>query len=123
MYKTASKIKLRVQTSKGLLSVEDLWDLNLKELNDIAKALNKELKSLDEEDFLDDKPSEDPKKRLIFDIIVDIIKTRKEEISQNREARAKSSLRQKYLDALEKKEDEDLEKLSKEEILEKLNSL
>ena len=45
MYKKASKLKLRFQTQKGNLSVEQLWDLSLDDLKIEVKKqyeINKE---------------------------------------------------------------------------------
>ncbi len=44
MFEKASRLKLRIATAMGQLTVEDLWDLNLATLNAIAKGLNKQLK-------------------------------------------------------------------------------
>jgi hypothetical protein len=38
MYKEAAKQKLRFATNKGNLSVEQLWDLNLTDLDSLAVA-------------------------------------------------------------------------------------
>ncbi|MFA5457111.1 MAG: hypothetical protein WC261_05690, partial [Synergistaceae bacterium] len=52
MFEKATRMKLRIATGKGNLSVEDLWDLNLAQLNEVAKGLNRRVKELGEEDFL-----------------------------------------------------------------------
>lgn len=44
MFEKASRIKLRYSTNRGVLSVEDLWDLSLEQLDPIAINLNKSLK-------------------------------------------------------------------------------
>lgn len=41
MYKQASKMKLRFATSKGNLSVEDLWDLSLPALDRLQCPMTK----------------------------------------------------------------------------------
>ena len=79
MYKTAARTRLRIKTGRGMVSVEDLWDLTLTELNNIAKALNKKLKKQDEEDFLGEDTKEDEITKLEFDIVIDILTTKKKE--------------------------------------------
>ena len=44
MFEKASRIKLRYSTNRGVLSVEDLWDLSLEQLDPIAINLSKRLK-------------------------------------------------------------------------------
>jgi len=54
MFAFATKKKIRFETSKGLLSVEDLWDLPLTSdngrpnLDDIAKGIYKAMKEGEE---------------------------------------------------------------------------
>ena len=57
MFEQASRSKFRFNSSQGLLTTEDLWDLPLTStryanLNDIAKELNRTLKATAEEDFV-----------------------------------------------------------------------
>ena len=52
IFEKAVRKKLRFETSRGYLSVEDLWDLGVAELDGLFKPLNKELKEQDEESLL-----------------------------------------------------------------------
>jgi hypothetical protein len=52
IFEQASRLQLRFVTSKGHVSTEELWDLNLQSLDTIAKAVNRELKSSQEESFI-----------------------------------------------------------------------
>ena len=49
MFERAAKRKLRFTSSKGSLSVEDLYDLSLTSLDSIAKGVNRQLKAEAEE--------------------------------------------------------------------------
>lgn len=57
LFEKSTKEKDRWETSKGMLSVEDLWDLSLPSLDTIAKAVNKKLKEESEESFISAKTS------------------------------------------------------------------
>lgn len=52
MFEKASRMKLRFNTQRGVLSVEDLWDLPLIQLDNIATALNKKLQESKTESFI-----------------------------------------------------------------------
>lgn len=54
-FEKATIAKLRFNTTKGQLSVEDLRDLSVQSLDSMAKAVNKELKSEAEESFIPNK--------------------------------------------------------------------
>jgi len=59
MYKQASQLKLRFQTGVGLVSCEQLWDLNQTQLANAIKAVKKVLKKNDDDElsFLEDASS------------------------------------------------------------------
>ena len=55
IFERASKQKLRFGTGRGLLSVEEVWELSLTALDALARRVNKELKETDDESFIDAK--------------------------------------------------------------------
>lgn len=122
-FEKASRIKLRFKSDKGSLTVEQLWDLTLEELNSIAIALNKTLKDAKEEDFLKTKSVEDTKTKLAFDIVLYILETKKAEMDKKKEDRDKKAKKEKLLEILDKKREDSLHNLSEEELLKKLNEL
>lgn len=123
MYKQALKLKLRFNTQKGNLSVEDLWDLSLNQLNTIAKNLNRSLKQESEEDFLDEKPEASKIVKLQFDIVLDVLNTKKEEKKAAEMKEENAARKQQLLTLLEKKQLQSLENLSEAELLEKIQAL
>ncbi len=123
MYQKANRLKLRFNSDKGLLLVEDLWDLPLTQLNKIAKTLNKELKTAEEEDFLEDASSEDKITKLRFDIVIDVLNTKKEENKRKNEATERKAKKEKLLDILSKKQDESLENMSEDDLKKAINDL
>ena len=101
MYKIASRKKLRIQTNRGMLSVEQLWDLSKEDIGELAKAIRKRINDQkgvtgdSELDFL--KPSaqtEETIDELTFRILKDIYTTKQaEEDKAHRRAAARENNR------------------------------
>ena len=121
MFEKASRQKLRFSTPKGMLTTEDLWDLSLQQLNVVAKDLNKKIKSSQEEDFLDEPTAEDTHAKLQFDIVKHIMDIKKEMQRKAVEASAKKVQRDRILELISKKKDNELEGLSVEQLTSKLD--
>lgn len=82
IFEQASRKKLRFETSRGQLTVEQLWDLALTgqvSLDSIAIDLNTQLTNLPPVSFVTDSATNDPVLTLKFDIIKQVIATRVEE--------------------------------------------
>jgi len=79
MFEKATRQKLRFQTDKGLLSVEDLWDLPLTSqhgrtnLDDIARGLHGQLKNSNDVSFVVKERKSNESVQLAFDIVKHII--------------------------------------------------
>lgn len=123
MFEKAMRLKLRIDTNRGALCAEDLWDLPLEELNSIAKSLNKKLKEAEEEDFLKDSPRVNRKLKLSFDIVLHILTTKKAEADAKEKAAERRAKKQKLLALLEKKQDEGLEGMSETKLKKMINEL
>lgn len=116
MFEKASRMKLRFSTARGFVSVEDLWDLNLQNLNTLAKGLNKKIKEEEEEDFLKDAKGSSTERKLAFDITLHILNTKKTELDAREAAADKAERKRKLLEVLARKQDASLDGLSEEEI-------
>lgn len=118
MYKKASQLKLRFSTTVGLLSVEQLWDLNLTQLSNAVKAVKKVLNKTDDTElsFLDDTQVIDVENQLRFDILKDVYLTKKKANEDARTALEAKQQKQRILEIIAKKEDESLETKSIEEL-------
>lgn len=116
IFEKASRIKLRINSTKGILSVEDLWDLPLEKLNNLAKDVNRKLREQGEEDFLGNTPSRDSKLSLTLDIIKEVITVRLGEKLKQEEAAEKKAKKERLMAILARKEEESLEGKSAEEI-------
>lgn len=118
MYKKASKLGLRIQTTVGLLSVEQLWGLTRAQLANAVKAAKKELKKTDDDElsFLDDNKSVDTIAQLKFDILKDIYLTQETEAKEIRDAAAIKTHNSKIDALIAEKQDTKLRDMSIEEL-------
>lgn len=121
IFEKATRAKIRFKVSNGYLSVEDLWDLNLTQLDVIAKALRKELRDEDDS-FIDDKVK-NSLLELKFEVVKFIITTRMEEKEAQKALREKSARRQKILAAIEQKQASTLDGMSLDELNKELEGL
>lgn len=123
MYKKASQQKLRIATSRGMLSVEQLWDLPKEEIGQLAVALRKRIKDArgingdSELDFLQSaEHSEDTTDELTFRILKDIYQTLQANEDSARRLAAKRQRNRKLLEVIARKQDQELEGKSIEEL-------
>lgn len=123
MFDKVTRNKLRFSSTKGMLTVEDLWDLSLTTLNDMAKVLNKKLKTDQESDFLDETPKENSDDRLRFDTVLHILEVKKKEKKDREEQLDKKTKRERLLGLLAEKQDAQLRELSVDQIKEELTKL
>lgn len=127
LFEIASRKKLRIPTTKGDLTVEQLWDLPLKStglsLDKIAIDLNKQLENISIS-FVDEvKDTKSTNTKVLFDIVLYIISVRKAEVKAQEEKLAKQS-QLKFLEELQaKKRLANLESLSEEEIAKQIAEL
>lgn len=128
MFEKATRLKLRFESPKGLLSVEDLWDLPLSSatgkanLDDLARYLHAQV-SKQSVSFVETKSAASDADQLRFDILLHIIKTRLDENERKLQAQAKKEQKAKLYDILERKRDAQLENASIEEIQAMINAL
>lgn len=118
MYKQASKLGLRFQTSKGLLTVEQLWHLSQMELSNAVKAVKKVLKRTDDDElsFLEDTKVVDVENQLRFDILKDVYLTKKHEAESLRNEAEVKAHNQKILSLIAEKREGKLRDMSEEEL-------
>lgn len=126
-YKKASRIGLRFPTTKGFLSVEQVWSLPQKDLEHAIKKTHEEIKKEgvtdDDLSFLAEtavKSEETELNELRFEILKDIYQTKKAEAEALSSEREKKAYNKKILDIIAKKEEEDLNNLSVEDLRKKL---
>ena len=123
IFEKATRIRLRFETSRGNLNVEDLWKLPLTELDKLAIALNKQLKEASEESFIKTKTNNTVLLELRFDIVKHIIDTLLAENEEKKKAADKKAKRDQLLELIAKKENQELEGKSLEELKSELSKL
>ena len=127
MFEKAARLKLRFDSSKGPLSVEDLWDLPLSgnglNLDKIAMVLSRQLKEESTESFVLKTNRSTDVLQLKFDIakrIIDVRLAWYELAKVKAETRAKKD---RILSIIERKQDEQLEGQPLEDLLKMVESL
>lgn len=119
----ASREKLRFETNKGFLTTEDLWDLSLVSLDNIAKAVNRKLKDSQEESFIEKKTTATTELDTKLEILKFIIATKQDEAAVKSNAKKKAQEIELLEQLLEEKELEGVKSLSPEEIKQKIAAL
>ncbi len=130
LFEKASRLKLRFDSPKGQLTVEDLWNLPLSSksgaanLDDIARGLHRLLKDDANVSFVDTaKPVDDSANQLKFDLVKHVIDTRLIEQKAEADARSKAAQKLRILEIMENKKNTKLENSSMEELQAMLASL
>lgn len=116
MYKEAAKLKLRFVTTRGSLSVEQLYDLPLAELDVLAVSLQEEYKESGKKSFLIAKSAKDKIAKLRFDIVLDVLNTKVDEAKAITEEQERKAHNQKILGLIADKQDEELKGKSVKEL-------
>lgn len=116
-YKQASKQRLRVQTDKGVLSVEQLWDLKVTELDKLAVGLEKAYNDSKGKSFLDSKTTKDKDLKLAFDVVLDILETKVEEAAALKQAKEDKEHNEKIFSLIAEKDDAALKGKSRKELM------
>ena len=135
IFEQASRQALRFETSRGELTVEDLWGLDLTSargrpnLDDIGRGIRTQLKehNQDNESLVDDTNSSDNALKneldLKFSVVKHIIAVLKAENAAKASEKARRQERKDLLDLLHDAEKAELSKLTPDEIRAKIASL
>lgn len=118
LFKLATKEKYRFNTNKGLLSVEDLWDLSLEGLDGLYKELRKEQEKDSGESLLNNTSL--TRKQKVLNNSIEIIKVIVSDKLEAKERAAKAAERraqnQRILEIMADKQDAALKEKSLEEL-------
>ena len=129
-FEYATRNKIRFASTRGELTIEQLWDVPLRSkddfnLNVIAKAANKAFKDISEENFVETaaKTPEHTRREMVLQTIKHIIdiKLFEEEVAAKR---AENKLeKEKLLKILAEKQDGKLSALSEQELRKRIAAL
>lgn len=119
-YATRNKIRFPY---KGKISVEDLWDLSVCDLDSIYKALNKQIKQSEEESLLSTKSTVDTELEIQINIVKYIVSVKLAEQEEREKARNKSTQKQKIMSIIAAKQDEALQNSSIADLQKMLDDL
>ncbi len=108
---------------RGQISVEDLWDLSVENLDSIFKILNSQLKRAKEESLLQVKTAQDKELDVKIEIIKYIINVKLEEKAARLRAKEKKEKKAKIMEILSAKEDEALQNKTPEELRKMLEEI
>lgn len=128
IFEQASRKKLRFNTSRGVLTTEDLWDAPLSSrdrfnLDDIAQDVNRKLKESEQESFVLKKSKSDEDQLLRLEIAKHIIAVKLEARSARENEKKTAEKRQAILNAIAEQEAQEVRSKSVEELQKMLEDL
>jgi len=122
MFEKATRMKLRFNY-KGVCSVEDLWDVPLRDLDAMYRSLTKQKREAEGDSLLDTRCRGTEVLGLQSDIIKHIVEVRLQERKEMEEASVKAAKKQKILGIIAEKQDQSLRDMSEEELASMIDSL
>lgn len=122
LFEMATRKKFRFPF-KGMISVEDLWDLSVQNLDTVFKALNAEVKQAKEESLLATKSTEETILDAKIEIVKHIVKVKLEEAEQRTKAAANREQARRLQELIATKQDAELQGKSIEELQAMLSAL
>ena len=121
-FEYATKNKLRFPY-KGSITVEDLWDLSIDNLNEVYKTLSKQKRASDEDSLLSSATTTTNTLDIKIDIVKYIFSVKQNEIVERSKEQERKQEEEKLKSILAQKKDEELLQLSPDEIWERLLEL
>ena len=106
LFETASRQKLRFKANNGQVSVEDLWDLPLTQLDAMAKELRRQTRDT-EESFIEN-VKVDKTLETRFEIVKHVIRVRMEERQAKQDAKDRDARRKVLLEQIENRQQAEL---------------
>jgi len=108
IYKKAAQNRLRFTTNKGTLTAEQLFDLSLTDLDNLAVSLEASYEESKGKSFIKKRTVKDANIKLQFDIVLDVLETKVAENEAALEAKETKEHNQKILTLISEKKDGEL---------------
>jgi len=127
IFEQASRKRIRFNTGIGLLSVEDVWQLPLTNvkganLDWLAMQLQEECAAKSKKSFVHKVETKDEDAQLRFDIVLHIISVKLAEREEAEKAQERHDRRQRIMALIERKENEQFDQKSLDELRAELNT-
>lgn len=123
VFERASREKLRFKAKAGFVTVEDLWDLPLTQLDTMAVTVNEQINSVAKGSFLKPRQAADETLSLTLQVLIYVMTVRQQETADAKAAADKKAQKAKLVEILGNKQEQKLQSLSEEELLAKINAL
>lgn len=128
MFEQTTRNKLRFESAKGPLTVEQVWDAPLTSrngfsLDDIAKQAKRELDALSEESFVEQVSPLKSVAVLKLEVVKHIISVKLAEKEAASKRAERAELRRQLTEALAEKQSDAIKNMSPEEIRKRLKEL
>jgi|SRR5699024_1738852 len=123
LYEKALRSKYRFQTDKGYVNVEQLWDLNLEQLDVIAQQVAEDLEKSSTKSFIKKKTTVSEELSNKLEILKHLISTKLAEASEAEEREVRRQKVARIEEIIRQKKDEDLAGKSVEELTAMLDEL
>lgn len=122
MFEVVTRNKMRFPF-RGQISVEDLWDLSVENLDSIYKTLNASLKQTQEESLLNRRTKQDEELSVQIEIIRYIVGVKQEEATARLKVKEQKEKKQKLMEILANKQDAELQNKTAAELQVMLDEL
>ena len=122
IFEKAVRIKLRVESNRGLLTVEDLWDLKIEELDGLYRKFKKEARDAEEESLINP-VNVDERLTLKIEVLKHIVTVKLEEREAASKRAETNRKKAELLELIKSKENSAMAEKSLDELMEMYNSL
>lgn len=116
IFKESTKKGLRYNSPKGNITTEQLWDLKLAELDQVAVSLDEQLEKSEKKSFIKKRTETDEVIDLQLKVVVDVIETKQADVLAKKTELDKKVHNEKIMALIQQKQENKLNDLSVEEL-------